>query len=172
MSTNGHLHPYQFHYLSGDFERARLEPTLIHGEKKLTPTKKLEGEIFAIDIMCKDILKVGLETGLLDIKKMMSANHIRHVPVLKGAFFQGIISDRDLLKLDSSSTFQFLKAEEIMNTLVVVATEDTPLAHIARVLLEEKISSIPIINKAFHLTGMITRSDLLRAIVYNQLILK
>jgi CBS domain-containing protein len=59
-----------------------------------------------------------------------------------------------------------------MNTLVVVATEDTPLAHIARVLLEEKISSIPIINKAFHLTGMITRSDLLRAIVYNQLILK
>ena len=84
----------------------------------------------------------------------------------------GMISDRDLLKVELAGTFLYLKAEDIMTTVLVVAEEETPLAHIARVLLEEKISALPIIDKSHKLVGMISRSDILKAVVYNRLVLK
>jgi len=71
-----------------------------------------------------------------------------------------------------SGTFPFLKAANIMSTVLIVALDETPLAHIARVLMEEKISCLPVIDSNQLLVGMISRTDILRAVVYNRLVLK
>lgn len=174
MSTKGMLHPYDFRYLQGDFEKVRLEPTLISGTKKVVEPHKTSDkkEFFAIDVMTKPVKTMPMDAKLEDVRTLMKLDGIRHVPIVNQHKFVGIISDRDLLKLDMSGTFSFLKAEDSMNTIVIIADEETPLAHIARVLLEEKISAIPIINKDHHLSGMITRSDILKVVIYNQLVLK
>lgn len=171
MSTKGVLHPYDFRYLQGDFEKARLEPTQVHGLVK-THGNENKKDFYAIDVMNKPVKTLDIHAKLEDVRTLMKIDNIRHVPITDKNKFIGIISDRDLLKLDMSGTFSFLKAEDAMNTIVIVADEETPLAHIARVLLEEKISAIPIVNKNFHLTGMITRSDILKVVIYNQLVLK
>ncbi len=108
----------------------------------------------------------------LKIREDMKIHGIRHIPLTKDQLLYGMISDRDLLKFETSGTFSYLKAEDVMTTVLFVAEEDTPLAHIARVLLEEKISALPIINKDHKLVGMISRTDILKAVVYNRLVLK
>lgn len=175
LSTNGQLHPYQFRYLEGDFETARMERTEIHSEfsKKMPRTLPVEQkDFFAIDIMNRPVFSMPVDSLLEKIRNEMKAHNIRHVPLMKDHKLLGMISDRDLLKVDLSGTFSFLKAEDIMTTVLVVAEEETPLAHIARVLMEEKISALPVIDKNHKLVGMISRTDILKAVVYNRLVLK
>lgn len=172
LSTNGILHPYDFNYLKNDFEKARLEPTLVHGESKHESKAGTKVDFFAIDVMSSPVKTLSVDSKLEDVRTLMKLDGIRHVPITKNGKFIGMISDRDLLKLDLAGTFSFLKAEDAMNTLVVVASEETSLAHIARVLLEEKISALPVINDKHHLTGIISRSDILKIVIYNRLVLK
>lgn len=175
MATKGILHPYQFRYLDGDFEYVRLEPTLISDKAKLIAPPKHstdKSDFYAIDIMTSPVKVLSQKASLDEVRNLMREKGIRHIPIIENHKFLGIISDRDLLKMDLSGTFAFLKAEDIMNTVVVVAHEETPLAHIAKVMLEEKISAIPVVNESHQLTGMITRSDILEVVIYNRLVLK
>ena len=175
LSTKGQLHPYTFKYLEGEFEKVRMERTEIHSEfsKKIPKALPLDQkEFFAIDVMNKPVLSQPVDALLGIIREEMKKHGVRHIPLVKNHMIIGMISDRDLLKVELAGTFLFLKAEDIMTTVLVVAEEETPLAHIARVLLEEKISALPIINKEHKLVGMISRTDILKAVVYNRLILK
>lgn len=173
LSTKGQLHPHNFRYLEGDFEKARLERTEIHTEKKLPHSLPVEkNNFYAIDVMAKPVHTMNVDVPLVKIRDLMKDKAIRHVPLVVNNKIQGMISDRDLLKVDMSGTFSFLKAEDIMTTVLIVALEETPLAHVARVLMEEKISCLPIIDKNHRLVGMISRTDILRAVVYNRLVIK
>ena len=174
LSTNGQLRPYQFKYLEEEFHKLRMERTEIHSEfsKKIQRTLPIEQkEFFAIDVMNKPIFSESAGSLFDKIRLEMKIRSIRHVPIVKEQKLIGIISDRDLLKVESLGTFLYLKAEDIMTTILIVAEEETPLAHIAHVLLEENISALPVIDKSHQLVGMISRTDILRAIVYNRLIL-
>ncbi|MBP9680542.1 MAG: CBS domain-containing protein [Bacteriovorax sp.] len=175
LSTKGLLHPYHFKYLEGDFEKARLERTEIHSDssRKTLRTLPLEKkDFFAIDIMNRPVFSMPIDSLLISVREEMKKRQFRHIPILKNHKIIGMISDRDLLKVDLSGTFSFLKVEDIMTTVLIVAEEETPLAHIARVLMEEKISALPIIDKTHSLVGMISRTDILKAVVYNHLVLK
>lgn len=174
LLTKGHLHSYKFKYLEGTFEKARLERTEIHSDERplVSTLPENKQDFFAIDVMNKPVHSLPDTALLSDVQNEMKKHQIRHIPIVHEHKILGIISDRDLLKVEVSGTFYFLKARDVMTTVLVVAHEETPLAHIARVLLEEKISALPIINDQHHLVGMISRSDILRAVVYNRLILK
>ncbi len=175
ISSKGQFQHYNFKYLEGEFENARLERTAIHSDEaandaKLLPKEKVD--FFAIDIMNRPVISMIGQSLIKDIRDLMHKKNVRHIPLMDNDKLVGMISDRDLLKVDLSGTFLFLKATDVMTTLLIVADEETPLAHIARVLMEEKISALPIIDKAHKLTGMISRTDILRAVVYNKLVLK
>lgn len=175
LSTKGQLHPYQFRYLEGEYEKARLERTLIHSETAIKTPQTLplnQKEFFAIEVMQNPVFSLPLDSLLERVRDEMKTRNIRHVPIVKDHKLIGMISDRDLLRVDLSGTFLFLKAEDIMTTVLVVAEEETPLAHVARVLMEEKLSALPIIDKSHKLVGIISRTDILRAVVYNRLVLK
>jgi acetoin utilization protein AcuB len=52
-----------------------------------------------------------------------------------------------------------------MSTTVLTAFKNTPLREIARVLFEERIGCLPIIDTAQKSIGILTRSDILRALM-------
>ncbi|MCF6149046.1 MAG: CBS domain-containing protein [Candidatus Kuenenia sp.] len=55
--------------------------------------------------------------------------------------------------------------QDICRTRVLTATPDTNIREIAKILIEEHIGSMPIVDENGTLLGMITRSDVLRTIV-------
>jgi CBS domain-containing protein len=53
-------------------------------------------------------------------------------------------------------------AREVMVTQLVTVTEQTPITESIRLLMEHRISGLPVVNDDFHLVGIVTEKDLLR----------
>ena len=54
-----------------------------------------------------------------------------------------------------------MKAREIMTPNVITASPDTPVEQLASIMVEKRISALPIVTADKHLVGIITESDLL-----------
>ena len=97
------------------------------------------------------------------------------MPVIDSrSFLQGILSERDLLKFTINSLRNSLtetnqeRVRDIMQTKVLSAFPETPIREIARIMFEEKVGSVPILDKEKkHLVGIVTRSDILRRVMNN-----
>ena len=94
----------------------------------------------------------------------------RHFPVVdERDKLVGILSDRDFMRAQSAhgaaKHSQQTTVGEIMVRNVLSATAETEVREIAKVLIDERIGSMPIVNEEGALLGMVTRSDVLRAVV-------
>lgn len=54
-----------------------------------------------------------------------------------------------------------MKAKDIMVTEVITIKQHATIEEIARVLIDNKISGVPVVDEAGHLMGMVTEGDLL-----------
>jgi CBS domain-containing protein len=57
-----------------------------------------------------------------------------------------------------------VNVREIMSTDLVVATPDMPLSQAARLLVENRITGLPVIDRGQHIVGVITERDLIRTV--------
>ncbi len=53
-----------------------------------------------------------------------------------------------------------VKAKDIMTRDVITTTEDTTLADIAHLMIEKRISGLPVVGKKGKITGVVTATDL------------
>ena len=56
---------------------------------------------------------------------------------------------------------QMLKAKDVMTKMVVSVRRDTPVEEALELLLERKISGVPVVEKDMTLVGIVTEKDLL-----------
>ena len=82
----------------------------------------------------------------------------------------GIVSERDLLtalNVDGGALRDVLarSVAQVMATPVVSAEPVTEIRRIARVLLDTGLSAVPVVNPVGELVGIVSRSDILRAVI-------
>ncbi|MEW6542744.1 MAG: CBS domain-containing protein [Nitrospirota bacterium] len=140
-------------------------------EKSQAPQTR-KPAILAQDIMSVPVLTVRPEATLTEAWALMKSKGFRHLPVTSatGALV-GIASDRDLLGFSSlleatghaPSLTHPISA--IMSTEVLTATTATDIRELARVMLHERISALPIIDAQHHPVGIVTISDILRRVM-------
>jgi CBS domain-containing protein len=141
-------------------------------EPRATPpgtTPKAIHELCARDVMISPVQTLDESASLAEGWRFITEKRYRHVPVVAGGRLVGIVSDRDLLR---EAVRQALEPEkrnpgvaDLMHSPVMTARPDTPIRQVARVMFEERVGSIPIVDARGALLGMITRSDLLRVLV-------
>ncbi len=56
---------------------------------------------------------------------------------------------------------QMLKAKDVMTKMVLSVRRDTPVEEVLELLLEHKISGVPVVEKDMTLVGIVTEKDLL-----------
>lgn len=118
--------------------------------------------LVARDVMTRPVTTLPLAAPLGEARRLFTERGFRHVPIVDRALLVGMISDRDLLGHQGEET----TVGAIMQNRVVVATLDTPVREVARVLLHEAIGSLPILADDRTLIGILTTSDLLEALVH------
>jgi acetoin utilization protein AcuB len=107
---------------------------------------------------------------------LMKESNIRRLPVMARGSLVGIISDRDLKEaspskattLDVHELYYLLaeiKVKEIMTKNPVTISSDETVERAAVLMLEHKVSGLPVLNKKTELVGIITQSDVFRAFV-------
>ena len=143
----------------------------------------------AADIMVKDVVTVGPEAPVMDIAALMLERRISGLPVVDGGGrILGIVSEGDLIRRpeidtdrvklgwlrllltdDESRARDFVKhhgrtAREVMTQPAHNVAPDTPLGEVVRLLERHHIKRLPVVERG-KLVGLVTRTDLLRALV-------
>ena len=123
-----------------------------------------------------DVLTIDENTSMMKALHLMKENQVRRLPVMSRGSLVGIISDRDLKEaspskattLDVHELYYLLaeiKVKEIMTKDPFTISADETVERAAVIMLEHKVSGLPVINKQKELVGIITQSDVFRAFV-------
>lgn len=131
-----------------------------------------------MDLLVKDWMNprpLTVDTGVTvaEAKAIMDKYWIRHLIVLDGAALVGILSDRDIrtVSLPPGGQFSLQDREAHLRQELVSAImtrgpravrPDTPIRDVARLMLEHKFGSAPVVE-GDQLVGIITETDILRA---------
>ncbi|MCW7481241.1 CBS domain-containing protein [Leptospira kanakyensis] len=100
--------------------------------------------------------------GCLDF---MLEKRIRHLPITDAqGILVGFVSDRDILE-KSKSYERDWPISDIMTKRVLVGAPQSEIRGVTKVLLEERIGCIPVVDDDNHPIGIVTRSDLLRLLL-------
>lgn len=142
----------------------------IYRRAKYMPSQH-QPAILASQIMSSPVITLAEETTLEEAWKLICEHRFRHVPIIsRKKKLIAIISDRDLLQagigqIPANQPPTSRTVRDVMKTHVLAAHPDTEIREIARVLFEEHIGAMPIVDQQENLVGIITRSDILRALV-------
>ena len=127
--------------------------------------------------MTSDVITVHEDTPMMKASVIMKEKKIRSLPVVNGhGKLVGIISDRDLKDASPSKAttldvyelnylLSTISVKSIMTTDVVFVRPDETVEFAAILMLENTISSLPVINHMDSLVGIITQTDIFRALV-------
>jgi CBS domain-containing protein len=138
----------------------------------------------AIDVMARNVVTVA---SVAAATELMAQHDVSALPVVDAHNqLVGITSEADLIRREEIGTqpnhpwwieaiipaatlaAEFAKSHgkrvnEVMSQEVITATEDTPLARIARILERHRIKRVPIV-RGNRLVGIVSRSNLIQAL--------
>ncbi len=133
--------------------------------------------MFVRDRMSVDPVTITADTPFQDALKLMREHQFRRLPVTdEGGRLVGIVSERDLLYASPSPATSLsvwelnyllskLEIREIMADDVITTTPDTPIEDAARIIADDKIGGMPVVDEHNHVVGVITETDIFKAFV-------
>ena len=106
---------------------------------------------------------------------VMKLGQIRHMPVVEGNRVVGVVSQRDLLaaslsramEIDPKDHRSFLRSveiSEVMSDRVITIEPTSTVGEAARLMIRHKIGCLPVVDSLGSPVGLITETDLLRAV--------
>lgn len=108
---------------------------------------------------------IGQDQTLTAAHRMMRDHDIRHLPVLEGGKLVGIVSQRDLLIIESLKDVDpdMVKVSEAMSTEVYTVGPDTSVREIASEMATQKYGSAVVMDHG-QVIGVFTTVDALRVL--------
>lgn len=132
--------------------------------------------LLAERIMSSPVTTLMPEMTITDALTFFQEKQFRHLPVVSGVGrLVGIVSDRDVLRYVGGLSENYQPqlphrlsdhVEALMKVPVLTASQDTDVRHIARLFVARHVGAMPIVEKKT-LAGIITRSDIFKAIMSN-----
>lgn len=107
--------------------------------------------------MIYDPVTIKADETVGDALRMMHENHIGGIPVVDDDNkLIGIVTNRDLRFQSDMS----LAIKDVMTSKDLVTTDNPDLNAASRILMENKIEKLPVVDKERHLIGLITYRDI------------
>jgi CBS domain-containing protein len=113
------------------------------------------------DAMSRAPVTVFPDDDLTRARQLMERRRMRHLPVVQGSR----LTQRDLLAALGPSPgdrAEVLRVRDVMVNDVVTATERQPLREAARILWQNKLGCLPVVDDARHVVGMLSGVDFIR----------
>ena len=133
--------------------------------------------MFVRNRMSSPAVTIPPDTPFQNALKLMSDHRFRRLPVVnKKGKLVGIVSERDLLHASPSpaTSLSFweityllskIHIREIMTKEVITTTPDTPIEDAARLMADNKIGGLPVVNEHNRVVGVITETDIFKTFV-------
>jgi acetoin utilization protein AcuB len=127
--------------------------------------------------MTADVISVDEETSMMKASVLMKGHNIRRLPVVRKGKLVGIVTDTDLKEASPSKATTLdiyeinyllseIKVKELMSKDVIYVEPDETVEFAAVLMLENKISGLPVVNKQQNLIGVVTQTDIFKALIH------
>ncbi len=143
------------------------------------------------DIMTREVVSVAPETPVAAIARLLYQYKISGVPVVRDGKIVGIVTEEDLIMRDAiikephvisilDSVFYLgnkrefdeemrhhlaTTASELMTDSVHTVPESATVEQLASLMIKHEINPVPVVDAAGHLSGIVSRADLVRLMV-------
>lgn len=126
------------------------------------------------ELMSSHVVTVGLDDRLEQVKELFESTRFHHLLVVEGETLYGVVSDRDLLRalspfvgssVESPRDLGTLnkRVHQVMSRKPITLGPEAQVADAMRLLLDQRISCIPVVDDQFKPIGILTWRDVLRA---------
>ncbi|WP_028305287.1 CBS domain-containing protein [Oceanospirillum maris] len=129
-------------------------------------------------IMSTPIVSAPFDQNLQQGWRLMQSHCVQHLILMnrKGALM-GMVSDKDILKLTSGVSDIELDGRapdevmlgDLISRKLLTVSPDASVLDIAHAMLEQDVSALPVVTAQDELKGIITRTDLLQAMINGKL---
>ena len=124
-------------------------------------------------IMSRQVVTVAMDDSLAKAQELFNKFRFHHILVVEQNRLVGVLSDRDLLKAISpyvgtlSETDRDLatlqkRVHQIMSHTPITVKADTSIETAAQLLIDKKVSCLPIITNDGKVKGIVSWRDLLK----------
>jgi acetoin utilization protein AcuB len=132
------------------------------------------------DWMSSDVVTIRPDTTLPEAHKLMIDEEIRRLPVvdienrLLGIVTIGDVRSAEPSPATSLSIWEMnyllasLKIDKIMSKNPKTITPDSTIGEAARMMLENRISGLPVVDGENHVIGILTESDIFSMVVLHE----
>lgn len=130
--------------------------------------------------MTSPVISVPPNTPISSAHQLMKDNGIRRLPVVDHDQVVGIITLGDVREASPSDATTLsiwemnylwaqLTVEKVMSRKVITVRPDNLLLDIAQIMLDKKVSGLPVVDENGYLVGIITESDIFRMLVESRI---
>lgn len=130
------------------------------------------------DVMSRGVITVSAEAPILEAWQLLSEKGVSQAPAVDAdGLLVGLLTRAELLQPDrlplpgaNALVWHALLAQpvaSIMWTPVPAVAEETDIRRVARVLLDTHLPGLPVVNDAGLVTGFVSRTDILRAVMHD-----
>jgi len=149
-----------------------LQQDAIRAYRRMLPEDLERGPlIHAGQIMSHPVTVLEPGSAVAEAWRILQRRGIHQAPVLDEARrLIGMVNERDLLTvidIDGDRVLENLKrrVSDVMTTPVVAAVPVTDIRRIAAAMLDGGLSAVPILNERERIVGIVSRTDVLRAVM-------
>lgn len=127
------------------------------------------------ETMTTNVLSVDPQNSVATAIRLMRTGQLRRLPVVQDGRLVGIVTSGDVRRITGMSSvvrdpsgdnflWQHIPVANVMTLDVVTTSPNTLIAEAARLMIERKISGLPVVENG-RLVGILTTSDLLEALI-------
>lgn len=127
-------------------------------------------------LMTTKLVHVGPNESIKEMHRLFISLPLHHLLVMENGHLLGIVSDRDVLKHLSPFTDTKLESEKdrfaanlpasrIMKTDVITVSDSLSLREVARIMLDNNVELVPVIDDHDMVAGVTSWKDILRFLI-------
>jgi CBS domain-containing protein len=124
-------------------------------------------------LMTEPVLSVELDAKPSEMRRLLAAYPVHHLPVVEGGTLVGMLSDADLRKLDAllprhgdvadAYLDGHVTIARLMTHPVISAGPDEPIGAVAARMVRTGVHAVPVVGAAGRLLGIVTTTDIIDA---------
>jgi CBS domain-containing protein len=144
----------------------------------MTPEERMN----ARDVMTRDVVSVASDTPMRKIAALLVEKRISGVPVVDGSgapigmvseaerearqdWWLTTLAEGEAVNPEFLTSLNYPTARDMMSAPVISVREETSLGEIAELLTTHRIKRVPVVVRDGRIVGIVSRADLVRALV-------
>ncbi len=128
------------------------------------------------DWMNEEFVTIESDESMSTATRLLKGKNIKLLPVMKKNKMVGIVTDRDLKRASASDATTLevhellylltkIKVKRLMSKPPITVPADYTIEETAQVLMKNEISGVPVVDSKNEIAGVITQSDIFRALI-------